>query len=153
MSDKKELRHNGEQAIRAVDENTRVISGYAAVFNRVAKITERLHEKIAPGAFKNSLGGDIRALWSHNTDIVLGRTVNDTLKLSEDDQGLKFELSLPDTSAGRDAFTLIKRGDVSGVSFGFGVKKDSWDRGSDGQPHTRTLVDVDLLEISPTTIS
>lgn len=150
MSDKVEKRHTIEAAIRAGDDSKRVVQGYAAVFNKVAKITERLHEKIAPGAFKNSIGGDIRALWSHNTDLVIGRTTNDSLKLSEDDTGLRFELSLPDTTQGRDAYTLIKDGYVSGVSFGFRVKKDAWDRGQDGQPHLRTLLDVDLLEISPT---
>ena len=65
---------------------------------------------------------------SHDTSIVLGSTRAGTLKLTEDERGLLVEASLPDTQAGRDAATLIKRGDVTGFSFSFRVPVggDEW---------------------------
>lgn len=146
----KELRY-AQMELRAVgDESTRTIGGYAAVFNSTTEIFPMLNEKIAKGAFADSLKeDDIRALWSHNPDVVLGRNKNNTLKLWEDDHGLAFELALPDTEDGRSAFVLIKRGDVTGMSFGFQVKKDSWEMGEKGKPHIRTLEKVKLFEVSP----
>lgn len=141
--------------VRAIitESGTQQIEGYAAVFDKNSVDLGGFVERIAPGAFRESIaGGDIRALWSHNSDLVLGRTANNTLRLSEDTYGLKFQLDLPDTTLGRDAFTSIQRGDVSGMSFGFTVKKEDqvWQRGEPGQPHQRTLLKVDLFEVSPT---
>ena len=136
-----EVREDGEK---------RTIAGYAAKFNLLSEDLGFFREKIKPGAFASSISGDIRALWSHNTDLVLGRTRNNTLRLQEDSEGLFFELDLPDTQLGRDTFTTIKRGDVSGMSFGFMVRKDSWERGTNGAPDIRTLEDVELFEVSPT---
>lgn len=149
MTSKIEKRYHVVEEMRT-EETERKIGGYAAVFNREARISERLIEKIAPGAFRSSLTNDIRALWSHNPDMVIGRTTNGSLKVMEDERGLAFDLALPDTTQGRDAFTLIKQGFVTGVSFGFRVKKDSWTRGENGAPHLRTLEEVELIEVSPT---
>lgn len=148
MNKEKRLYQNLE--IRALDSEKRQIGGYAAVFNSVTKIHPMLNEKVAPGAFGETVkNDDIRALWSHNPDFVLGRNKNNTLKLWEDDVGLAFSLELPDTQIGRDTFTLIKRGDITGMSFGFSIEADKWERGGQNQPHTRTIEKVRLFEISP----
>lgn len=122
-------------------------SGYAAMFDSPSEPLP-FTEVIAPGAFKRSLGArnDVKLLWNHETGTVLGSTRAGTLQLVEDAQGLKAVATLPDTQAGRDAATLIKRGDVSNMSFGFTVPKggDSWS--ADGQ--TRTLNSVRLHEVS-----
>lgn len=128
----------------------RSLSGYAAVFNALSVDLGGFREKIAPGAFKASLGSDVMALWSHNMDLVLGRTLNGSLKLEEDERGLRFRLNLPDTSLGRDTFVTVNRGDVTGVSFAFDTVRDSWERVVEGEPPTRTLHEVRLFEISPT---
>jgi hypothetical protein len=128
-----------------------VILGHAALFN-TPSVYMGFREVIAPGAFKESLGGDIRALWQHDTARVLGRTKAGTLQVWEDAQGLAFELNPPDTQDGRDAVTLIERGDVDQMSFGFNVPSggDSWSKDGDGIP-LRTLNTVGLMEISPVT--
>lgn len=139
-----ELRAEGDGAQRR-------LGGYAAVFNSLTDLGP-FQERIAPGAFAKALAaGDIRALWNHNPDYPLGRTTNQTLRLLEDDRGLAFTLDLPDTQAGRDAHTSVTRGDVTGVSFGFSVPfgGDSWER-VDGK-RVRTLLEVELYEISPVT--
>ena len=123
------------------------LTGYAARFNEPSEPLPFI-ERIAPGAFKRSLRAknDIKLLWNHSSSDVLGSTRSGTLRLAEDEFGLRVEADLPDTQAGRDAKVLIQRGDVTGFSFGFTVPPngDSWN--SDGTE--RTLKSVRLLEVS-----
>lgn len=137
--------------IRAEADKPTMIRGHAALFD-TPSVFMGFRETIAPGAFAESLTGDIRALWQHDTARVLGRTKSGTLRLWEDDQGLAFELQPPDTQDGRDAITLIERGDVDQMSFGFNVPTggDTWGKDEDGIP-LRTLRTVSLMEISPVT--
>jgi HK97 family phage prohead protease len=136
---------------RADDAGKTTIAGYAARFESLSvSFGGWFKEKIRAGAFTESLKkNNVRALWNHNMDLVLGSTKAKTLRLKEDDKGLRFELDLPDTQAGKDAAISIKRGDVDGMSFGFRVLKQEWDE-KDPKNVIRTLVDVDLREISPT---
>lgn len=106
-------------------------------------------ERIAPGAFKQSLESDVRCLWNHNSSMPLGRTLSDTLVLSDTQDGLDYRCTLPDTSWGRDAKASISRGDVTGTSFGFLVRKDHWEE-VDGQMF-RTILEAKLIEVSPVT--
>ena len=138
--------------VRAEGDKPATILGHAALFNTRSVFLHGFRETIQPGAFTGSLAGDIRALWQHDTARVLGRTKAGTLRLWEDDQGLAFELNPPDTQDGRDAVTLIERGDVDQMSFGFNVPPggDSWAEDEDGIP-LRKLNTVNLMEISPVT--
>jgi HK97 family phage prohead protease len=90
---------------------------------------------------------DVRALYNHNTDALLGRTMSGTLRISTDADGLLFEDDLPDTVDGQRARVLVGRGDIDGCSFGFGIVDDSLEE-RDGQPALHTIFDVDLYEIS-----
>ena len=123
------------------------LTGYAARFNEPSEPLPFV-ERIKPGAFKRSLNSrnDVKLLWNHDSSMVLGSTRSGTLRLSEDELGLRVEADLPDTQAGRDAKVLIQRGDVTGFSFGFTVPPtgDSWN--ADGTE--RTLKSVRLLEVS-----
>ena len=123
------------------------LSGYAAVFNSASEPLPFI-ERIAPGAFKRSLSSrnDIKLLWNHDSSSVLGSTRAGTLRLHEDEKGLRVEADLPDTQAGRDAKVLIQRGDVTGFSFGFTVPAngDRWN----AEGTERTLTSVRLLEVS-----
>jgi HK97 family phage prohead protease len=128
------------------------ITGYAAVFNQKSELLYgSFREVIKPGAFSNTLQNDIRALWNHDTAYVLGRNTAGTLQLKEDDRGLRVEISPPDTQWARDLMVSIKRGDISQMSFGFNVRKDSWTE-PDGQGVSeRELLDVNLHEVSVVT--
>ena len=132
--------------IRA-EGNGMTFTGYAALFNSPSEPLP-FTETIAPGAFKRSLGSrnEVKLLWNHDSGTVLGSLRAGTLQLSEDDKGLKVMATLPDTQAGRDAAVLLKRGDVSAMSFGFRIPAggDSWS--ADG--NERTLKSVRLHEVS-----
>jgi HK97 family phage prohead protease len=111
-----------------------------------------LREKIAPGAFSRTLAekADVRALVDHDPSKIIGRTKSRTLKLDENSKGLKVEIKPADTQAGRDILKSVERGDVDQMSFGFRTVKDEWEDHKDGTA-TRTLVDVDLFDVSPVT--
>ena len=135
------------------ENNTKTISGYAVRWDQPSiPIMGMFEERFSKGAFTESLTNDKqKALWSHNPGCVLGSTKNNTLRINEDDIGLRFEVDLPDNSWGNDAYISIKRGDVDGVSFGFKSPKDgnSWDD-SDPNMIKRTITKAKLFEISPT---
>lgn len=136
--------------VRAAEGEPTTIRGYAVKWERLSVDLGGFRERVRKGAFSTSLEkNDIKALWNHNTDMVLGSTRAKTLKLEEDNTGLRFELLPPDTQAGRDAVESIRRKDVSGVSFGFRVRTQEWDN-SNPKAIVRTLIDVDAREISPT---
>ncbi|WP_410991228.1 HK97 family phage prohead protease [Bacillus cereus] len=138
--------------IRELENGLRTISGYAVKWE-MKSVTmgywQRFKEQFKKGAFTESLTQDDQlALWSHDTSQVLGRTKNGTLRLFEDEIGLRFELDLANTTLGNDTYETIKRGDVDGVSFGFQMVKEEWDE-SDPDNVVRSVTKAKLLEISP----
>ena len=155
---KKEVRYTTGSELRVVEDTekpeTKTIRGYVLKFNeRSLLLFDEWYEKVCKGAFSRSLETNtIKALWNHNTDVVLGSTKSRTLSLKEDDVGLFFEVDLPNTTMGKDLYESIKRGDVDGVSFGFYVREngDRWEYLKDEDVYERTLLDIDLVEISPT---
>lgn len=129
------------------DGNTATVIGYAAVFGEEADISGYFVEVIARGAFTETLKtADVRAYYGHDKGRVLGRSSAGTLRLREDAKGLAVEIDLPDTSDGRDVKTLIKRGDITGMSFAFSVFRQEWDETVD--PPKRTVLEVVLREVS-----
>jgi uncharacterized protein len=137
--------------IREDEDGKRTLSGYAVKWEKKSHILgyfRKFREQFKKGAFADSLGkDDQRFLWSHDTSKVLGRTKNNTLRLSEDDVGLRFELDLPDTTLGDDTFKSIKRGDVDGVSFGFRMESHEIEE-PDDDLMLRTVTKAKLLEVS-----
>lgn len=132
---------------RPVEQRADTIAGYAAVFGSQADIGGAFIEVIAPGAFTETLKtSDVRAYFDHDRGRVLGRVKTGTLRLKEDATGLAVEIDLPDTSDGRDVKTLLERGDVDGMSFGFMVTHDEWDETTN--PPQRTIHAVELREVS-----
>ncbi len=129
-----------------------MITGHAAVVNKWSEDLGGFREKISRGAFGDRLGDDVRALFNHDENIVLGRTASGTLELKEDRKGLKFSVDAPDTQLVRDmVLSPIKRGDVDGASFGFIVAEDEWRERKDGMVE-RTITKFErLFDISPVT--
>jgi HK97 family phage prohead protease len=131
--------------LRAEGEGMTFI-GYAAKFNSPSEDLGGFIEVIEPGAFRRSLRSrnDVKLLVNHDTGRVLASTRAGTMKLYEDEVGLRVEASLPNTTDGRDMAELLRRGDLNKMSFGFSVQKDSWNN----EMTQRTLKSVRLFETS-----
>lgn len=155
MSKDRELRYLPfeDWELREEEDKPPRLEGYASVFDQETEIFGMWREKIAPGAFKKTITEhDIRALWNHNTDLPLGRNKAKTLELAEDKKGLRSVIHPPDTQAGRDAVTSIKRGDVTQMSIAFQVIKQEWYIPEDKKIlPLRTIKEMKLFEVSPVT--
>jgi uncharacterized protein len=98
------------------------LGGYASVFGQTTDLGWMGREEIARSAFDAALSDpatDVRALWNHDPQYLLGRQGAGTLRLRTDSTGLEYEVDLPDTSYARDLRELAERGDLTGASFGF----------------------------------
>lgn len=140
--------------VRAAEGEAPVLVGHAAVFNRDSElIAGSFIERIAPGAFAESIAkpDDVRALFNHDPNLILGRNLSKTLSLQEDETGLLVTINPPKTSYAQDLQESTKRGDVSQMSFGFQTIEDKWTRGENGAPDVRTLLKVRLFDVSPVT--
>jgi hypothetical protein len=138
------------RAITAEGDKPKIV-GHAANFNSLSADLGGFREMIAPGAFTETLKtADVRALFNHDANIVLGRNKAGTLRMFEDGDGLAFEIDPPDTQLIRDmVISPISRGDVSQCSFGFRTIKDLWEK-VNGEV-VRTLLQVELFDVSPVT--
>lgn len=125
-----------------------LVGGVGIAYGETTDIGDCFREVFAPGAFRNALNADILALFGHDRNRVLGRTTAGTLRLREDQQGVHYEIDLPDTTDGRDLAVSVGRGDITGTSFGFRAIKETWD--DTVEPPLRTIHEAILREISPT---
>jgi HK97 family phage prohead protease len=127
-----------------------VLAGYAAVYERLSQNLGGFVEKVAHGAFAQSLADNnpVLARYNHDDNQLLGTTEAETLRVSSDETGLPYEVDLPDTSVGRDVAVLAKRGDVRYSSFAFRTLEDAWSVTDQGFP-LRTLMKVQLVDVAP----
>lgn len=148
-----ELRHIPRPVeFRATETGLGVLTGYAAVFNRYSQNLGGFVEQVDPVAFTKSLGDGIPvvARFNHSDDLLLGTTEGGTLALEIDGTGLRYNIQLPDTTAGRDVRALAERGDLRYSSFAFRTLSDDWGFTPEGFP-LRTLLAVQLVDVAPVT--
>ena len=131
------------------DEDGRMILGYAAIFG-VRTDLGYITEEIAPGAFDDVLGDDVRCLFNHDPDHILGRTSAKTLRIKADEKGLRYEADMPESPIGDTVLGAIKRADISGNSFSFTVAEDTWDYTAD-TPHRVINKLGTLYDVGPVT--
>ena len=114
--------------------NDLFIDGYYAVFNSEYQLWEGASEIIKPGAFTNSVSGDVRALINHDSSLVLGRTKAGTLTLRQDERGLwgSIRINRDDVDA-MNLYARVQRGDVDQCSFGFDIKRETFVDLGDGK--------------------
>ena len=141
----KELRYHEDE------HGKKKVRGYAAVFNELSEDLGSFREKINPDAFNNVLDNDVVALLNHDMDNLFGRTSNGTVKISVDEKGLFTEIDMPNTQLAKDTIELMERGDISQMSFGFYVGRDSWAKSE--AENIRTIEEISrLVDISLVTI-
>jgi HK97 family phage prohead protease len=140
----------GDVEIRAKGD-TFTAYGYAARFNTLSQNLGGFVEMVAPGTFTKTVKeADIRGLFNHDANFPLGRLKAGTLRLWEDDEGLAYELDLPNSPLGHNVAESLRRHDVTGSSFGFRTIEDEWGETGDGFP-LRTLKAVALRDVGPVT--
>ncbi|CDL82329.1 HK97 family phage prohead protease [Xenorhabdus szentirmaii] len=147
------MKHDFEIRTTTLSARDKTLTGYVIKWNsRSHVLWDEFIEQFVPNAFNASLatGADIRALYEHDPMNLLGRTTSGTLQLAEDATGLRFELTPPDTQLGHDVLTLVARGDIQGMSFGFRAIKDQWDTSQ--TPYIRTVLEAELREITITSL-
>lgn len=129
------------------------IEGYAALFNSRSEDLGGFVEVIAPGAFRDALQtSDIRALWNHDPNYVLGRVKAGTLEVGEDERGLKISNTPPNTQWAKDLLESMRRGDVDQMSFAFRVAPKGADWSEEGNVLVRTILKVaEVRDVSPVT--
>lgn len=126
------------------------LEGYFAVFDTIYELWPGATESIAPGAFSGCLSGDVRALYNHDQNIVLGRTSAATVELKEDSHGLWGRIKINrDDSDAMNAYSRIQRGDVTQCSFGFDIEEEEFRDNGDGTCHWTIKKVNPLWEISP----
>lgn len=160
MNDTKEVRRIqvDKLEVRTLDgTDKRVVGGYVNKFNQQSSVMrdywgDEFVEVMSDSAFSKTLETKSqKALWNHNTDLVLGSVAAGTLNLFTDGIGLRCEITLPNTTWGNDAYESIQRGDVDGMSFGFRCIEDMWSKTEyEGREiYKRTILEVELFEVSP----
>lgn len=146
--------------IRAKKGEKPALEGYAAVFGQDYVLYEsksfKMVERIKQGAFTRTLEEkqDVRCLFNHDPDNLLGRTANGTLSLAQDSKGLKFDNNLDDrTHIAQDVHCFVDRGDVTGCSFAFIVRKQTWTETEDNgfTLYLREIEDLDTFDVGPVT--
>ena len=131
------------------DGDGSTLVGYAAMFDSPSEDLGGFTERIAPGAFKRTLGmdADVRLLFDHE-GLPLARSKSGTLSLEEDDLGLKVEAALdPNSPVARSVISAVQRGDIDQMSFAFRTVSDSWS----ADRSLRTLEEVQLFDVSVVT--
>jgi HK97 family phage prohead protease len=130
------------------DSQEMYIEGYFAVFGKATELWPGASEELAPGAFDETLGNDIRALINHDTTLVLGRNKSGTLELKADSHGLWGRVKInPKDSDAVNLYERVNRGDVDQCSFGFNIEKEDTDWRDDGTVKW-TITKIDLHEVS-----
>lgn len=127
------------------------VTGYAAKWEKSSQNLGGFVEQIRAGAFTRTIReADVRALFNHDPNIVLGRNKAGTLRLAEDTSGLHYEVDMPNTTVARDLVESMQRGDISQSSFGFATITEDWGFTERDFP-LRTLIEAKLYDVSPVT--
>lgn len=155
MVERRDFRFGGPVFLRARGSDPLRFQGHAAVFGQRSWIGPPgigFWEQVSPGAFSRAVNeDDVRFLFNHDESKVLARTAAGTMTLREDRSGLVVEADMAPTSYAADLAVLLERGDVSQMSFGFSVAKESWETLDDGS-ELRTIEQVEpLYDVSAVT--
>lgn len=139
-----------EERTGSVEAAGRTLVGYASVWGAEANIGGEFIETFERGAFADAVKGDVRLLFGHDHGRPLCRAGNGTLRLEEDDHGLRIEADVPNTPDGDTVLELVRLRTISGMSVAFSPKRESWTSRGVGLP-LRTIREAGLREVSVVT--
>lgn len=154
MSDRETRCYSGEVRAEQQENQPAHIVGYGSVFNILSEPLWGFREIIKPGAFDDVLNDDVRGLFNHDPNFILGRSTSGTLKISVDSRGLHYDIEAPDTQTIRDlVLAPMKRGDITQSSFAFRVARsgDHWYEDDEGVVIREINKFSRLYDVSPVT--
>ncbi|WP_118984378.1 HK97 family phage prohead protease [Photorhabdus sp. CRCIA-P01] len=154
MSDRETRCYSGEVRAEQHENQPMRIVGYGSVFNSRSEPLWGFREIIKPGAFDDVLNDDVRGLFNHDPNFILGRSSSRTLSLSVDERGLQYNIVAPDTQTIRDlVLTPMLRGDINQSSFAFRVARDGeeWYEDDEGIIIREINKFSRLFDVSPVT--
>lgn len=137
--------------LREEGEDKRVVGGLGIPYGEYEGDPDFFLERFMPGSFKSfdvAKNRDVTSLFNHNRDMILGRLSNNTLRLMDGEDGLRYEIDVPKTSYGDDFMELVREKYIDGASIGFIPVKETWDEGKDGVLK-RTITEAILTQVSP----
>lgn len=157
MTNRVEIRNVEIRAADGGGEDLHV-EGYAAVFQQRTLLWAspfsgtKYYEVITPEAVDSQTDmSDVILRYNHSdAALILARSSNGTLTVIPDGKGLKISARIAPTTAGKDIYQLIKRGDISKMSFAFAVDKDEWENDQANKTQTRTIRHISrVCDVSP----
>ncbi|MDX7989866.1 HK97 family phage prohead protease [Xenorhabdus littoralis] len=154
MSDRELRCYPGEVRADTPEGQPTHIVGYGSVFDSRSEPLWGFREIIKPGAFDEVLNDDVRGLFNHDPNFILGRSTSGTLSLSVDDKGLRYDITAPDTQTIRDlVLAPMLRGDITQSSFAFRVARDGeeWYEDEEGIVIREIHRVARLYDVSPVT--
>jgi hypothetical protein len=154
MSDRETRCYTGEVRAEPHEDQPTHIVGYGSVFNIRSEPLWGFREIIKPGAFDDVLNDDVRGLFNHDPNFILGRSTSGTLKVSVDERGLQYDIQAPDTQTIRDlVLAPMQRGDINQSSFAFRVARDGdhWYEDEEGVVIREINKFSRLYDVSPVT--
>ncbi|MGK4327983.1 HK97 family phage prohead protease [Lonsdalea quercina] len=154
MNDRETRCYTGEVRAEQQGDAPAHILGYGSVFNSRSEPLWGFREVIKPGAFDDVLTDDVRGLFNHDPNFILGRSAAGTLSLSVDDRGLRYDITAPETQTIRDlVLEPMRRGDVNQSSFAFRVARDGehWYEDEEGIVIREISRFSRLFDVSPVT--
>ncbi|MEQ1964964.1 HK97 family phage prohead protease [Xenorhabdus khoisanae] len=154
MSDREMRCYPGEVRTETQENQPTRIVGYGSVFNSRSEPLWGFREIIKPGAFDEVLNDDVRGLFNHDPNFILGRSTAGTLTLSVDERGLQYAIQAPDTQTIRDlVLAPMQRGDINQSSFAFRVARDGdhWYEDDEGVVIREITQFSRLYDVSPVT--
>ncbi|MCP9270109.1 HK97 family phage prohead protease [Xenorhabdus sp. XENO-1] len=154
MSDREMRCYSGEVRAETPENQPTRIVGYGSVFNSRSEPLWGFREIIKPGAFDEVLNDDVRGLFNHDPNFILGRSAAGTLTVSVDERGLQYTIQAPDTQTIRDlVLAPMQRGDITQSSFAFRVARDGehWYEDEEGIVIREISRFSRLFDVSPVT--
>ncbi|MDE9557709.1 HK97 family phage prohead protease [Xenorhabdus bovienii] len=154
MSDREMRCYSGEVRTETPENQPTRIVGYGSVFNSRSEPLWGFREIIKPGAFDEVLNDDVRGLFNHDPNFILGRSAAGTLTVSVDERGLQYTIQAPDTQTIRDlVLAPMQRGDITQSSFAFRVARDGehWFEDEEGIVIREISQFSRLFDVSPVT--
>ena len=154
------IRRNYDFEIRAEKDKKRgnIIVGRPIVYDSKTDIAGMFAEIIERGALKKANLEDVRFLVNHDqSKIPLARsrknTRNSTMKLAVDDEGMEIEVQLDteNNSEARNLYSAIERGDITGMSFLFGIEDEEWENLNSDYPTRHVKAISTVVEVSAVT--